>query len=188
MDIKSIIPFQGKRVAARQREDAHPLPALRREIDDVFDDFFRSFGFPMLGGEMPAAKLVPRLDVSETEQEIQIQAELPGIDEKDVEVTLADDVLTIRGEKKAEQEKKERDYHLMERSQGTFVRSLRLPFTVDAGQVTAAFKNGVLTITIPKPKEVQQKTHKIAVTGDSGTAAAQSPEQKPSQPQAAAAE
>jgi HSP20 family protein len=188
MDIKSIIPFQGNRAAGRQRDEAHPLPALRREIDGVFDDFFRSFGFPMLANEMPVAKLMPRLDVSETEQEIQIQAELPGIDEKDVDVTLADDVLTIRGEKKTEQEKKERDYHLMERSQGTFVRSLRLPFMVDAGQVTAAFKNGVLTITIPKPKEVQQKTQKIAVTGDSGTAAAQSTQQKPSQSQAAAAD
>jgi len=169
MNIRSLIPFSGNRSMAQRPEDAHPVPMLRREIDQLFDDFFRDFGFPAMTDRMPAM-VVPRLDVSETDQEIQIAAELPGIDEKDIEVTLTDDVLTIRGEKKTETEQKKRDYHLIERSQGTFMRSLRLPVAVDASKVKASFKDGVLTLAIPKPPEAQQKVRKIAVTRGDGKA------------------
>lgn len=198
MDAKSLMPFPGNRTPARRAEDSHPLPMLRREIDQLFDDFFRGFGFPVLADRMPAAMMAPRLDVSETENEIQIAAELPGIDEKDVEVTLVDDLLTIRGEKKAERKQDERNYHLMERSEGMFVRSLRLPFTAEAKEIKASFKDGVLTITIPKPKEVREKVQKITVARDeSGDAqqvgtnqpqTAAQPEQSAAQPQQAAAE
>lgn len=108
--------------------------------------------------------LTPQIDVSETDQEIRVTAELPGIDEKDVEVTLTDDVLMIRGKQKAErEEEKDRGYHLRERVQGTFSRVLRLPFAADPNQVQATVNNGVLTVTIPKPKEVQEKVHRIEV-------------------------
>ena len=109
---------------------------------------------------------MPQIDVSESEHEIHVTAELPGLDEKDVEVILTNDMLTIHGEKKAEREQKDRDYHLMERSHGTFSRSLPLPFAADPSQVKAAFRDGVLTITIPKPKEVQEKMHRIEVQRD----------------------
>jgi HSP20 family protein len=92
-------------------------------------------------------------------------------------VILADDVLTIRGEKKAEREQKERDYHLMERSHGTFSRSLPLPFAADPSQVKAGFKNGVLTVTIPKPKEVQEKQHRIEIERDTSGPAKTSAEE-----------
>jgi HSP20 family protein len=105
----------------------------------------------------------PTIDVSETENEIQVMAELPGIDEKDVGVMLTGDMLTIRGEKKAEREQKDRDYHVRERTHGTFSRSLPLRFAADPSQVNAAFKNGVLSVTISKPKEVQEKQHRIKV-------------------------
>jgi HSP20 family protein len=189
MDVKSLVPFRGSRAPARRHEDAHPLNALRREMDQVFDDFFRGFGFPLLVETISPALAMPRLDVSETEQEVQIAAEMPGIEEKDIEVTVADDVLTIRGERRVEEDKTERDFHLVERSQGSFVRSLRLPFSADASQVKASFKNGVLTIAVPKPKEVQQKVHKIALTESQGVGAPEASQQagqKTEQMQAAA--
>jgi HSP20 family protein len=134
-------------------------------LERLFGDFFSVFGPPVRndgqGGQMPAGLVAPRIDLSESDNELQVKAELPGIDEKDVDVTLAEDVLTIRGEIKSEHEEKKQDYHLMERARGTFVRSLRLPFSVDANQVQAEFKDGVLSITIPKPKEVQDKAQRI---------------------------
>jgi HSP20 family protein len=177
MNARSLVPFRGSRAPARRHEDAHPLNALRREMDQVFDDFFRGFGLPLLVETMPAAMAMPRLDVSETEQELQIAAEMPGIEEKDIEVTLAEDMLTIRGGRRDEEDKTTRDFHLVERSQGSFVRSLRLPFSADASQVKASFKNGVLTIAVPKPKEVQQQVHKIALTKSDGAGAPEASQQ-----------
>ena len=170
---KSLLPFFSRNWSlSRSNEDTDPFMAFRREMNRVFDDAFRGFSMPsLLGpafGRMPTGTLMPQIDVSESEHEIQVTAELPGIDEKDVEVILADDMLTIRGEKKAEHQQKERDYHLMERSHGTFSRSLPLPFAADPSQVKAAFKNGVLNITIQKPKEVLEKQHRIEVQTDSG--------------------
>jgi HSP20 family protein len=178
---RSLLPFFSRNwPMSRSGEDSDPFMAFRREMNRVFDDAFRGVGMPSLRGptfgRMPAGTLMPQVDVSESDHEIQVTAELPGIDEKDVEVILADDMLTIHGEKKAEREQKDRDYHLMERSHGTFSRSLPLPFTADPGQVKAVFKNGVLTITIPKPKEVQQKQHRIDVQSDTaGSAPSASP-------------
>jgi HSP20 family protein len=170
---KSLLPFFSRNWSlSRSSQDTDPFMAFRREMNRVFDDAFKGFDMPSLAGpafgRMPMRTLMPQIDVSESEHEIQVAAELPGIDEKDVEVILADDMLTIRGEKKAEHEQRERDYHLMERSHGTFSRSLPLPFAADPSQVKAAFKNSVLTITIQKPKEVLEKQHRIEVQTDSG--------------------
>jgi HSP20 family protein len=116
---------------------------------------------------MPAG---PKIDVSETDNEIQVTAEMPGIDQNDVEVLLEDDRLIIRGEKKEEREDKDRNYHVRERVQGAFSRTLPLPFSPDPNQVRAEFKNGVMTITIPKPQEVKQKQHRIEVQKDTSAA------------------
>jgi HSP20 family protein len=172
---RSLLPFFSRNWSlSRPNEDTDPFMAFRREMNRVFDDTFKGFGMPsLLGpafGRMPMETLMPQIDVSESDHEIQVTAELPGIDEKDVEVILADDMLTIRGEKKAEHEQKDRDYHLMERSHGTFSRSLPLPFAADPSQVKAAFKNGVLTVTIQKPKEVLEKQHRIEVRTDGRSA------------------
>src|SRR5215210_8960517 len=108
------------------------------------------------------ATLMPHIDVSETEKELKICAELPGVTEKDVEVTLNDDVLTIRGEKKVERTNEQENYHFVERSYGTFQRSLRVPYPVEPDQVQARFEHGVLTVTLPKAEQ-QQRSRRIQV-------------------------
>jgi HSP20 family protein len=169
----SLLPFnRGRSVSRRRPEEADPLLALRHEMSRVFDDFFSGVGLPSFAGSEPAttvaAILSPRMDVSETDDAVQVAVELPGLDEGDVDVTLDGDVLTIRGEKATERDEDERDYHIIERAEGTFLRTLRLPFEADPEQVQAAFQDGVLTITIPKPKEAQQKSRRIEVQGQNG--------------------
>jgi HSP20 family protein len=138
-----------------------PFTTLRREMDRLFEGFGRDLGWPSPEGR--AAAMAPSIDVSETEGEIKIEAELPGIDEKEVEVVISDNVLTIKGEKKADKEEKKKDYHLVERSYGSFSRTLTLPFAADPAKVKAGFKNGVLSISLPKPPEVKAKAKKIAI-------------------------
>jgi HSP20 family protein len=101
--------------------------------------------------------------VSETENEIRIRAELPGVSENDVEVTLTDDILTIRGEKKEERREEKENYFLSERTFGSFQRSLRLPFSADADKVKASFESGVLNVTVPKGRE-QARAKQIRVS------------------------
>lgn len=152
-------PF-GRRSEVAVGDD--PFTTLRREMDRLFESFGRDLGWPSPEGR--AAAMAPSIDVSETEGEIKIEAELPGIDEKDVEVMISDNVLTVKGEKKADKEEKKKDYHLVERSYGSFSRSLTLPFAADPAKVKAGFKNGVLSISLPKPPEVKAKAKKIAIT------------------------
>jgi HSP20 family protein len=163
------MPFSRNQSMARWSEDNDPFLAMRREMNRLFDDVFGGFGLPSAFGpalrQMPAA---PKIDISETDNEIQITAEMPGIDQNDVEVLLEDDRLIIRGEKKEEREDKDRNYHVRERVQGAFSRTLPLPFAPDPNQVKAEFRNGVMTITIPKPQEVKQKQHRIEVQKDTG--------------------
>jgi HSP20 family protein len=143
------------------REIWEPFGSLRRDMERVFEDFSRDFGWgpPATTG----IAMAPRVDVSETDTELKIEAELPGIDEKDVEVVLSDGRLTIKGEKKQEKEEKKKDYHLLERSYGSFARSIALPFEADPDQVKASFAKGVLTVTVPKPPEIKAKEKKIAI-------------------------
>jgi HSP20 family protein len=123
------------------------LKSLRTEMDRLFDRFWETGDI----FELPAlAEWRPALDVTETKDAVVVKAEIAGIEPKDVQVSLQDQVLTIKGEKKQEKEEKtERSYRL-ERAYGAFARSVRLPVSVDAGKVTAGFKNGVLTVTLPK--------------------------------------
>jgi HSP20 family protein len=104
------------------------------------------------------------MDVSETEGEVRICAELPGVKEEDVDVSLENDVLTIRGEKRLERTDEKETFHFMERSYGTFRRSLRLPFPVEPDQVRAEFNNGVLTVTLPKSR-TQERSRRIQIQG-----------------------
>ncbi|VDB01887.1 Spore protein SP21 [Klebsiella pneumoniae] len=131
-----------------------PILQLHREIDRLFDDAFRGFGFPALN--MPqwpsdwSGMLKPALDIQETDKQYKIALEVPGVEEKDIQITLDNDVLMVRGEKRQEQEKKEGGFHRVERSYGSFQRALNLPDDANQDSIKASFKNGVLTVTIDK--------------------------------------
>jgi len=146
---------------ARGGDVWEPFASLRRDMERLFEDFSRDVGWrpPAIAGTAVA----PRIDVSETDSEIKIEAEMPGVDEKNVEVVLSNGRLTIKGEKKQEKEEKKKDYHVVERSYGSFARSIGLPFEADPGQVKASFAKGVLTVTVPKPPEVKAKEKKIPI-------------------------
>ena len=167
MASRSLMPFSRNMPTSRWSEDTDPFLAMRREMNRLFDDVFGGFGLPnVIGPALQQMPVAPKIDVTETENEIQVTAELPGIDPNEVQVLLEDDRLIIRGEKQEEREDKDRNYHLRERVQGAFSRTLPLPFAPDPNQVKAEFKNGVMTITIPKPQEVKQKQHRIEVQKD----------------------
>ena len=131
-----------------------PILQLHREIDRLFDDAFRGFGFPALAVQrLPAGwpgMLMPALDIQEADKQYKIALELPGVEEKDIQITLDSDVLVVRGEKRQEQEKKEGSFHRIERSYGSFQRALNLPDDANQDSIKANFKNGVLTITMDK--------------------------------------
>ena len=142
-----------------RRRTGTELVSLQERINRMFEDFFR--GFPMAPWREEQLEWAPALDVGETDEAIQVTAELPGVDPKEVDISLTDDVLTIHGEKKAEKEESKRDYHRIERSYGSFTRTVKLPASVDAEKVEATFKDGVLTIVLPKREEA--KTRKVKV-------------------------
>lgn len=142
-----------------------PFSAMRAEMDRVFDSFLgRGFGrLPTVWESAGRDAVVPSIDVRETETEFVIEAELPGIDEKDVSVTLNNGVLTLKGDKKSEREEKKDDYHLTERSYGSFQRSFQLADAVDADKVKASFDKGVLKITLPKRPEAVTAEKRIPI-------------------------
>jgi HSP20 family protein len=138
-----------------------PFGTLQQEVNRLFDDMWR--GFEPAG--TPAATsptFAPRMDVSETPDAYRIALELPGIEDKDVEVSVSDEVLTVKGEKKLEAEKQQGTLHITERSFGSFRRQLRLPADAAADRIEARFDKGVLAITVPREKEAQT-VKKIAV-------------------------
>ena len=153
MDLRSLVPFRGQ--GALMRPDFSVFGTLQREIDRLFDDFAR--GVSANGGGM----LMPSIDVTETDKEIEVVAELPGLERKDVEISLENDVLTIRGEKEVETKADDKDrkdgkgktYHVAERTYGAFYRVIQLPPGIDPSTVQATMSKGVLKITIPKPKQ-----------------------------------
>jgi HSP20 family protein len=122
------------------------MKTFRKDMDRLFDRFMEPMWpeMPMLGGWEPT------VDVSETKDAVVVKAELPGVEQKDIGVSLLEGMLTIKGEKHAEKEDKDERHHRIERSYGTFYRAVPLPATVEAEKVTATFKDGVVTITLPK--------------------------------------
>jgi HSP20 family protein len=159
MNLKPLIPVR------RETNDVrlfNPFLSLQREVEDVFQNFTRDW--PAFRSTGLATDLVPSTDVVENDKEIQITAELPGLEEKDVQINLVDNVLTIKGEKKAEKEEKDKNYRLVERSYGSFSRSIELPASVDAGAIKASISKGVLTVVIPKPTPAQTKKIEVKST------------------------
>jgi HSP20 family protein len=150
-----------------------PLASLRSEIDHLFEDFpfdpWRSsvgrnvFDVePSWRGELTFGN-TPAVDIAEGDKEYEITAELPGMEERDIDVKYADGVLTIKGEKKEETEEKRKDYYISERRFGSFQRSFQVPAGIEADKIDASFKNGVLTVTLPKSVEAQKREKKIEI-------------------------
>lgn len=147
---------------------ADPFLSLHREVNRLFDDVMRGGALATSTDGVQSVNLIPPpMDVSETENEMVLKAELPGVSESDVEVTLNDDVLRIRAEKKMEHDEKRQDYHFTERAFGTFQRSLRLPFQAEPDQVNAHFENGVLTVRLRKAP-AQDRSRKIQISSQGG--------------------
>jgi HSP20 family protein len=154
MNMRSLVPFAPRSNLVRM--DLYPFDALRREFDGLFCDFARSFGGPQNGA---GALVAPRMEVAETDKNIEVSVELPGFERKDVDISLDGNVLAIRAERKVEQEQEQKDknVHMTERSYGVFYRVLELPMTVDPSTVQATMSKGVLNITIPKPPQTETK-------------------------------
>jgi HSP20 family protein len=161
MSVRDLIPWgrSNNRVPSVYRDDDRsPFLSLHREMNRMFDDFFRDFDMRL---PMAAGGQWPQLDVAETDKEVTVTAELPGMEEKDIELLLEDGVLTLKGEKRAETEDKDRQFS--ERYYGRFERRIPLDAEVQADKIEARFKNGVLTVTLPKDPEAQPKARRIAI-------------------------
>ena len=166
MSVRDLIPWGRSTNAplpSRMRDEpASPFLTLHREMNRLFDDVFSG-----LGGGMPGLATRglgwPSVELVETEQGLRVSAELPGLDEKDVELTIDDGVLTLRGEKRAETTDKERGYS--ERSYGRFERAIALPFAVEEDKTEASFKNGVLSVTLPRSAKAPERGRRIAING-----------------------
>lgn len=160
MALNDLAPWGRKRTlpAPRFTGDGDPLVALHRETNRMFDNFARGFGFG-LPSRFGFSAAWPNVEVSETDDEVKVEAELPGVEQKDVDVSLADGVLTIRGERKAETN----GSFYSERWAGKFQRSLEVGDDVDPDKASAVFKNGVLTVTVPKRPEAQRQVKSIPV-------------------------
>ena len=163
MAFRDLTPWRSP-AANRPAGALTPFDTFRVQMDRLFDDFFRGFDAPSFRTDVGGAPMLsPKLDVCATEKGYEISVELPGIDKKDVELTLAEGVLTIKGEKKTERESKEGGHLHVERSYGSFHRSIALPDDADAEKVDAQFQNGVLTISLSRKPEAKPSAHRIEI-------------------------
>ncbi len=167
MAIGDIIKWRDRGSVPVRRGYHGGVGALQRDINRLFDEFFEGFGLaPRIWGTEALSEFMPRVDVSETAKEVRVSAELPGMDEKDIEVRLERGVLTISGEKKEEKEEKDKSYHRVERSYGSFTRSIALPADVDEGAAKATFKKGVLSVVLPKRAESREAQKRIEIKAE----------------------
>ncbi|MBX6323136.1 MAG: Hsp20/alpha crystallin family protein [Rhodospirillaceae bacterium] len=170
MNVRDLIPWGrgGSQAPSLVRGyEPNPFLALHREVNRLFDEVFHSFdgAFPSVGRLSSWGVGWPNVEIAENDREIRVTAEVPGLDEKDIEVLLADGVLTLRGEKRSESEDRERQFS--ERFYGRFERRIPLDAEIDEDKVSASFKNGVLTVTLPKTAQAQAKARRIAINGRS---------------------
>jgi HSP20 family protein len=165
-------PATATPVAAMQA--FRPFESLRREVDRLFEEFtvnpfrlpFRRPAFDLEPFWQPESWVAqPPIDLVERDRAFEMTAEMPGLEEKNIEVNVANGVLTIKGQKEEEKIEKKEDFHLRERRFGSFARSVRIPDVVDAEKIEASFKNGVLKVTLPKKLEAQKPVKKIEVKG-----------------------
>jgi len=163
MRLQYLTPFVSKRALTSGRYD--PFGQFRSQFDRLFEDFFGDFDAPAAGGEAAKAPgISPNLDVAESDKVYEIAVELPGVEETDLDVSVSDGVLAIKGEKRSDSEEGDKNYHRVERSYGAFERRLTLPNEIDADKIDAGFANGVLTVTIPKSEDAKEAVKKISIT------------------------
>jgi HSP20 family protein len=168
MSVRDLIPWsRGNNQAPNiyRGGDMDPFLSLHRNVNRLFDEVFRGFDAPSMFGRMvPRNATWPNVEISENEKEIRVVAEVPGLEEKDIEVLLEDRVLTLRGEKKSETEDKDRQFS--ERYYGHFERRLAFDREVEEDKVAATFKNGVLVVTLPKSEKAQANAKRIAINSN----------------------
>jgi len=162
MTVRSLLPF-GRSSTPSRVGNLDPFTDMRREMDRLFDHFSGGWDLPQLSEQ--SGFLAPKVNVSETEKGLELSAELPGIDEKDIELDVTDGILTLKAEHKEEKDEEDKDkrYHVVERSYGTFLRRFALPFDPDTDKVKADFEKGVLNVFIPRPEIEEKKATKITV-------------------------
>ena len=167
MPIKDLIPWSKSenRVPVRRGEDGNTLLDLRGRINRMFDEVFdQPFGLsPFFDRPDFMGDFAPSLDVSETDKEIAISVELPGIEPEDINISIEHNTLTMSGEKQVDKEEKDKRYYRHERAYGSFYRSIPLPEEVQEDKIDATFKHGVLHVTLPKTAEAQKKSKRIPV-------------------------
>ena len=170
LTMRDLIPWSRGRDVAAGRTAEHPLLSFQREMDRLFEDLWRGFDVPGFGrSERVGAMISPRIELKEKDNEIVVSAELPGLQEKDVEVSLTENVLSIRGEKKLEKSEKEEDYTYSERSYGAFERRIPIDAEVLGDRVSARFADGVLTVTLPKNPNAKGHSRRIPIGGEAAT-------------------
>ncbi|HOD35310.1 MAG TPA: Hsp20/alpha crystallin family protein [Syntrophales bacterium] len=160
---KKIRDFVPAVQGGRTSEEQMPLQSLQRQVNRLFDDFFGSFDLRPFTAMGRAGEFTPRVDVRESDKALTVTAELPGMDEKDLDVLLSEDSLTIKGEKRHEKEEKSENYYRMERSYGAFHRVISLPKEIDVKKVEASFTKGILTVNLPKTARAKEKTKKVPI-------------------------
>jgi HSP20 family protein len=166
MQISELIPWgrdKDKTPSTEESRDNNPLAALQRDINNVFENFWQRVENSWNGRTTAVGTFGPSTDVSETDDNIEVAVELPGMSEDDIDISLSGDAMTIRGEKKVEREEKRKGVFMSERSYGAFYRTIPLPPGVDPDKAEAKFKRGVLTVTLPKSAEAQARVKRIPV-------------------------
>jgi HSP20 family protein len=166
MTLNEMMPFRHGKGLVRRKEWESPIQALHDEMDDLFNNFFGPTTIEPFGRVRAERVFMPSVNVSEDDKEILVTAEVPGMDEKELDITITKDALSIKGEKKAENEEKGKNYYRMERSYGSFERVIPLAAEVEEGKAKASFKNGVLKVTLPKTAKAQATATKIKVTNE----------------------
>ena len=158
---KGLVPKSRRGGLWHGRQEDFPFGPFHREFERMFENFWRGFDFPMFS--RLERYVEPRMDFHEDEERFLITVELPGMDEDDIDVTLVEDMLTVKGEKKLEREEKEEDYSFMERSYGTFQRRIPLHSEVLTDKVTARFDKGLLTIELPKTPAAKKAYRRVPI-------------------------
>jgi HSP20 family protein len=169
MHIKDLIPWARHGETARSKSmepgatSDHPMAELQRQMNQVFESFWGRIDRPFAAGGWPFGEQGPRSDVVETDEGVEVTVELPGMEQEDVEVSLAGDTLTVKGEKKVERQDQKKGYYVSERSYGSVYRTIPLPSGVDTEKADASFRNGVLTVKIPHSPEARARVKRINV-------------------------
>lgn len=166
MQIKDLIPWgrdKAKNLASENSQSSNPLVSLQHDINHVFEDFWRKVENGWNGHANGGGIFGPSTDITETDTSVDVSVELPGMTEKDVDISLSGNAMTIRGEKKIEHEEERKGIYMSERHYGSFYRTVPLPAGVDPDKAEAKFKNGVLTVSLPKTKEALANIKRIPV-------------------------